>query len=168
MAILKSLSKANVIGVIQALHSLFLLTGIWITLLRGWTVFALLAWFTAGQFFEFAAAMLVLNRTGLRPSLPAEIDFWSAMRKSTPYGITYGLATLIVRSDTVFLSMLVPLSVLGAFSAANSILVVVYVAAWLLGSVLLPEMVRLSVTAEGLRIYVRKWAWLIGFTAIPC
>jgi O-antigen/teichoic acid export membrane protein len=168
MAMLKSLSKANAIGVIQVLHSLLLLAGIWIALLRGWTVFALLAWFTAGQFFEFAMTMLVLNRTGLRPSLPVEIHFWAAMRKSTPFGITYGLATLIVRSDTVVLSMLVPLSVLGAFSAANSILVVVYVAAWLLGSVLLPEMVRRSATAESLRLYVRRWAWLIGFITVPC
>jgi O-antigen/teichoic acid export membrane protein len=168
MAILKSLSKANVIGVIQVIHSLFLMTGIWVALQRGWTVFALLAWFTAGQFFEFAMTMLVLSRAGLRPSLPEQIRFWAAMRKSTPFGITYGLATLIVRSDTVVLSTLVPLSVLGAFSAANSILVVVYVAGWLLGSVLLPEMVRLSVTAEGLRLYVRRWTRLLGFTTIPC
>jgi len=168
MALLKSLSKANAIGVIQVIHSLFLLTGIWIALQRGWTIFALLAWFTAGQFFEFATTMLVLSRAGLRPTLPPRIHFWAAMRKSTPFGITYGLANLIVRSDTVVLSTLVPLSVLGAFSAANSILLVVYVAAWLLGSVLLPEMVRLSATVGDLRLYVRRWARLLGFSTIPC
>jgi O-antigen/teichoic acid export membrane protein len=167
MAILKSLSKASAIGIIQIVHSLFLLTGIWLVHLRGWTIFILLAWFTAGQFLEFAATMPVMSRAGLRPGLPTRIHFWAAMRRSTPFGITNGLANLIVRSDTVVLSILVPLSVLGAFSAANSMLVVVYVAAWLLGSVLLPEMVRLSVSPERLYLYVRKWTRLLAITSTP-
>ncbi len=167
MAMLKSVSKASAIGVIQTIHSLFLLTGIWLAHMRDWTIFILLAWFSAAQFFEFAMTMLVLSRAGLRPSLPARIHFWAVMRKSTPFGITYGLANLIVRSDTVVLSMLVPLSVLGAFSAANSILLVVYVAAWLLGSVLLPEMVGLSASPKRLHLYARKWTRLIAFTSTP-
>ena len=144
MAILKSLSKANAIGVIQFFHSLFLLLGLLIAFLRGWGIFSLLAWFTAGQLLEFVLCILVLRQSGFHFRLPLQLDFWPCMRKSAPFGITYGLANLIVRLDTLVLSALVPLSILGIFSAANSILIVVYVSAWLLGSVLLPEMVRLS------------------------
>jgi O-antigen/teichoic acid export membrane protein len=167
MAILKSLSKTNAIGVVQIIHSLFLFAGIGMALLRNWTIFALLAWFTTGQSFELALTIAVLLRAGLRPRWPAASQFWSSMRKSTPFGITSGLASLIVRSDTVVLSTLVPLSVLGTFSAPNSILVIVYVAAWLLGSVLLPEMVRLSATDEGLKRFVRKWIRLLALTSLP-
>jgi O-antigen/teichoic acid export membrane protein len=167
MAILKSLSKTNAIGVIQLMHSLLLFVGIGAALLRHWTVFALLAWFTGGQFFELALTIVVLLRAGLRPRWPAAPRFRSSMRKSAPFGITSGLANLIVRSDTVVLSTLVPLSVLGTFSAPNSILLIVYVAAWLMGSVLLPEMVSLSANAEGLKHYVKRWAKLLSFTSVP-
>jgi O-antigen/teichoic acid export membrane protein len=167
MAILKSLSKTNAIGVIQLIHSLFLFAGIGMALLRNWTMFAMLAWFTTGQFFELALTIAVLLCAGLRPRWPAAPQFWSSMRKSAPFGITSGLASLIVRSDTVVLSSLVPLSVLGTFSAPNSVLVIVYVTAWLLGSVLLPEMVRLSATDEGLKHFVRKWIRLLALTSLP-
>lgn len=167
MAILKSLSKTSAIGVIQAIHSLFLFAGIGMALQRKWTILALLAWFTACQLFELALAIAVVLRAGLRPRWPGTPHFWSSMRKSAPFGITSGLASLIVRSDTVVLSILVPLSVLGTFSAPNSILVIVYVAAWLLGSVLLPEMVRLSAADEGLRRYVRKWTKLLTLASLP-
>jgi len=167
MAILKALAKTNAIGVIQIIHSAFLFAGIGMALLRDWTIFGLLAWFTVGQLFELALTVPVLVRLGTRPSWPAPLRFWASMRDSAPFGITSGLAALIVRSDTVVLSTLVPLSVLGAFSAPNSILVIVYVAAWLLGSVLLPEMVRLSATAESLKLYVRKWILLLALTSVP-
>ena len=167
MAILKSLSKANVIGVIQLIHSVFLFSGIGVALKHHWGIFALLAWFTAGQFSELALAVAILFRAGLRPRWVAASQFWSSMRKSAPFGITSALANLIVRSDTVVLSTLVPLSVLGTFSAPNSILLIVYVAAWLMGSVLLPEMVRLSSNVEDLKHYVKKWARLLAFTATP-
>ena len=167
MATLKSLSKANSIGGIQLIHGLFLLVGIGVAMLRNWTIFPLLAWFTVGQFFEFAFAMVALLRTGIHPKWPAALDFWGSMRKSAPFGITSGLANLIVRSDTVVLSTLVPLSVLGTFSAPNSILLIVYVAAWLMSSVLLPEMMRLSGNAGVLRVYVNKWTKLLSFVSVP-
>jgi O-antigen/teichoic acid export membrane protein len=167
MAILKSLSTTNAIGAIQVIHSLFLFAGIGAALLRHWTIFALLAWFTAGQLFEFALTISTLFGTRVYPSWPPALHFWGAMRESAPFGITSGLANLIVRSDTVVLSTLVPLTVLGAFSAPNSILLVVYVAAWLMGSVLLPEMVRLSAKPERLTLYVKKWTRLLAFGSTP-
>src|SRR6202040_1392095 len=167
MAILKSLSKTNAIGVIQIIHSLFLLAGIGVTLLRHWTISSLLAWFCAGQFFEFVFLILTLLRTGVHPNWPARLHFWESMRKSAPFGITSGLANLIVRSDTLVLSTLAPLSVLGIFSAPNSMLLIVYVAAWLMGSILLPEMVRLSPDVAGLKHYVNNCARLLSFTSVP-
>ena len=167
MAILKSLSRTNAIGAIQLIHSLFLFVGIGAALLRHWGIFTLLAWFTAGQFFELTLAIALLLRAGLRLRWTAAPQFWDSMRKSAPFGITSGLANLIVRSDTVVLSTLVPLSVLGTFSAPNSILLIVYVSAWLLGSIVLPGMVRLSATEEGLRQYVKKWTRVLSLTSIP-
>jgi O-antigen/teichoic acid export membrane protein len=165
MAILKSLSKTNAIGVIQLIHSLLLFAGIGVALQRHWTIFGLLVWFTAGQLFELALAFAVLLHAGFQPRWPAAPQFWSSMRKSAPFGVTSGLASLIVRSDTVVLSTLVPLSVLGTFSAPNSILLIVYVAAWLMGSVLLPEMVRLASNVEDLKHYVNRWTRLLAFTS---
>jgi|HubBroStandDraft_6_1064221.scaffolds.fasta_scaffold30062_2 O-antigen/teichoic acid export membrane protein len=167
MAALKSLSKTNAIGVIQVTHSLVLLAGIGTALFRHWTIFSLLAWLTACQLFEFALTVFTLLGAGVRPSCPPTLRFWDSMRKSAPFGIASGLANLIVRSDTVVLSTLVPLSVLGTFSAPNSVLLIVYVAAWLVGSVLLPEMVLLSATEEGLRHYFRKWTRLLILTSLP-
>jgi O-antigen/teichoic acid export membrane protein len=167
MAILKTSSKTNAIGAIQSVHSVFLFAGIGAALLSHWGIFSLLAWVTAGQLFELGLATIVVLRLGLRPSLGATPQFWRSMKKSAPFGVTSGLANLIIRTDTVVLSTLVPLSVVGTFSAPNSILLIVYVASWLLGSVLLPEMVRLAANEEGLRRYVGKWLRLLALTSIP-
>jgi O-antigen/teichoic acid export membrane protein len=66
------------------------------------------------------------------------------------------------------LSTLVPLAELGAFSAANTILVIVYVCAWLFGSILLPEMVRLSSQPENLKDYAKRWARWVVLITVPC
>jgi O-antigen/teichoic acid export membrane protein len=167
MAMLKAISKANAIGVIQLVHGIFLLTGIGLAYLRHWTFLLLLAWLCIGQLFESALTTYALVQTGARPKWPAKMQFWAVTRRSTPFGITSGLATLIVRSDTVVLAMLVPLKVLGIFSAPNSILLIVYVTAWLMGSVLLPEMVRLSAGAGDLVEFVKKWTKALVLASGP-
>jgi O-antigen/teichoic acid export membrane protein len=167
MAVLKSVAEANAAGAIQAVHSLILLFGIWFVHMHRLPIVALLAWFSTAQFTEYLLTFPILLRAGCRPSIPVRIAFWAAMRKSTPFGITYGLANLIVRSDTIVLSTLVPLSILGIFSAANSVLLIVYVAAWLLGSVLLPRLVQLSTSHRVLHSYVRKWARILLLASVP-
>jgi O-antigen/teichoic acid export membrane protein len=168
MSVFKAMGKANLIGVIQFIHSLLLLMWICMAFIQNWAVFVVLAGLTAGQLFELTLMILALRRAGIRPARPEHIRFWQSMRKSTPFGITYGLANLTVRSDTIVLSTLVPVSELGNFSAANSILLVVYVASWLFGSVLLPEMVRMTALPESLKIHVKKWARLIALALTPC
>jgi O-antigen/teichoic acid export membrane protein len=167
LSILKVISKANSIGAIQCIHSGLLFVVIGLAFTRGWGVFTLLAGMTLCQAFELALGGFVAQRAGLRPSWPERLQFWHSMRKSTPFGITYGLATLIIRSDTIVLSALVSLSDLGSFSAANTVLLFVYVSSWLMGSILLPEMVRLSGNPENLKMRVDKLARLVAAVMVP-
>jgi len=168
MAILKSISKANWIGPIQCVHGCVLLAGIGLVFLGGWSVLVLLGWLTCGQLFEFAMATIVLIQNGIGPSWPPRLDFLATIRTAAPYGLLYGLANAIIRSDTIVLAALVSLDELGAFAAANAILLMVYVYAWLLSSVLLPEMVRLSDDPESLRTYAHQWMRWVLLIALPC
>jgi O-antigen/teichoic acid export membrane protein len=168
MSVLKACSKANLIGAMQAIHSLLLLIWIWLVHTRGWGIFGLLFGLTAGQTFELAALFLVLTRAGVRPTWPEHLCFWKVITKSAPFGVSYGLANLIVRADTIVLAALVPLSELGNFSAPNALLAMAYVVSWLFGTVVLPEMVRRSPSPESLKSYARTWVRWIAITMTPC
>ena len=168
MSFLKALSKANVIGPIQLAHTLLLLAGIFLTYKLGWSLHLLLAWFTAGQLCELTLTSFAVLRAGIQPAWPSANYFWPTIRRSMPLGIANGLANAIIRLDTVVLAALVTLPELGTFSAANALLAVFYVACWLFGSVLLPEMVRLSSSPEALRAYTRTWAFWIVSMLTPC
>lgn len=168
MAVLKSVSKARWIGIIQSLNASLLCVGIWLSFKQVWSVVALLEWMAACQLLELLSGAAVLYRSGALPGWPIRFSFWATMRMAAPFGIVYGLANLIVRSDTIVLSTFAPLAELGVFSAANTILLIVYVSAWLFGSVLLPEMVRLSSKPESLKAYANQWArWVVSVT-VPC
>jgi O-antigen/teichoic acid export membrane protein len=168
MSAVKACSKANLIGATQAVHSLLLLIWIWLVYTRGWGILWLLFGLTAGQMFELAVLFLVLTRAGIRPTWPDNLLFWKVITKSAPFGVSYGLANLIVRADTIVLAALVPLSELGNFSAPNAILALAYVVSWLFGTVVLPEMVRRSASPESLKSYARTWARCIAITLTPC
>jgi O-antigen/teichoic acid export membrane protein len=168
ISFLKALSKANIIGPIQLVHAFLLLMGIFLTYKQGWSLRFLLVWFASGQFCEMALTGLVAWRAGIRPAWPSRNFFWPTIRRSMPLGIANGLGNAIIRLDNIILAALATLPELGAFSAANTLLAVFYVACWLFGSVLLPEMVRLSSSPEALRTYARKWALWIVSTMTPC
>ncbi|HXX14661.1 MAG TPA: oligosaccharide flippase family protein [Candidatus Eremiobacteraceae bacterium] len=167
MAILKAVSLARFIGIIQVLHSALLFIGIVVCFERGWSIFALLAWFTASQFLELLFATAVLYYHTFWPSWPHRVAFIATIKAAAPFGIAYGLANLIIRSDTIVLSAIVPITVLGAFSAANALLLIVYVSAWLFGSILLPEMVRLSRNPETLKSYANQWLRWVVLASVP-
>jgi O-antigen/teichoic acid export membrane protein len=167
MAVLKSVSKANWIGIIQCVHSAILFAGIWLAMKHGWTIFSLLGWLASCQLLELLLGTAVLYRNGIWPSWPARLNFFATVKMAAPFGIAYGLANLIIRSDTIVLSTLVPLAELGAFSAANTILLIVYVCAWLFGSILLPEMVRLSGQHDNLKMYTNQWMRLVVLVSAP-
>ncbi len=167
MAVLKSVSKANWIGIIQCLHSAILVAGIWLAMKDGWAISSLLCWLASCQLLELLLGTAVLYRNGIWPSRPVRLNFFATVKMAAPFGITCGLANLIIRADTIVLSTLVPLAELGAFSAANTILLIVYVCAWLFGSILLPEMVRLSSQPESLKMYANQWMRLVVLVAVP-
>ena len=167
MAVLKSVSKANWIGIIQCVHSAILFAGIWLAMKHGWTIFSLLGWLASCQLLELLLGTAVLYRNGIWPSWPARLNFFATVKMAAPFGIAFGLANLIIRSDTIVLSTLIPLAELGAFSAANTILLIVYVCAWLFGSILLPEMVRLSGQPDSLKMYTNQWMRLVVLVSAP-
>jgi O-antigen/teichoic acid export membrane protein len=167
MAILKAVSLASYIGIIQALHSVLLFSGIAVCFEKGWNISVLLAWFALSQFLELLFATAVLYRHGFWPSWPYRLDFIATIKASAPFGIAYGLANLIIRSDTIVLSAILPITELGAFSTANSLLLIVYVSAWLFGSILLPEMVRVSGNSETLKTYANQWARRVILGSVP-
>jgi len=166
MSFLKAVSRASVIGPIQFAHAFLLLLGIALTYKRGLPLSFLLTWLAAGQLCELGLTGVVLWRTGFRLGWPAQNSFWPTIRMSMPLGIAYGLGNAIVRVDTLVLAAFVSLSDLGNFSAANTLLAVFYVASWLFGSVLLPEIVSLSSSPEVLKAYTRRWAvWIVSTMA---
>ena len=168
MSAVKACSRTNLIGPAQAVHSVLLLIWIWLVCARGRGIVWLLFGLTVGQMFELAVLFLVLTRVGVRPTWPQHFSFWKVVTKSAPFGISNGLANLIVRADTIVLAALVPLFELGNFSAPNAILAMAYVVSWLFGTVVLPEMVRRSASPEDLKNYARTWARWIAVTLTPC
>jgi O-antigen/teichoic acid export membrane protein len=164
ISFLKALRRARSIGGIQLLHAVFIMISVGLLTTRGLSLLTLLGWLVAGQVLECVLTWSAVRRAGVHATFPARLRFWQVVRKSTPLGAVSSLANLIVRLDVIVLSWLVPLSVLGIFSAANSILLVAYLAAWMFGSLLLPEMLHLSATEE-LWPFVRFWLrWILALS----
>ncbi len=169
MAVLKVSAKASLIGGTQAIQSLLLLCWIWKVYASGSGIYALLCGLCTGQLLEFAAMVVISKRLGIQASLPKQSSYFlKYLRKSTPLGITYGLANLILRADTIVLALLVSSTELGDFSAANAVLAMVYVASWLFGSLVLPEMVRRSGSKDSLNRYATSWVRLVVLGLTPC
>jgi O-antigen/teichoic acid export membrane protein len=168
LAILKSVSRANVIGVVQSLHSVLLFVGIGFAYKQSWGVFALLGWLTLCQFFELALGARVLHGNGIVPRWPERLRLLQTLKLAAPLGIGYGLANLMIRSDTIILSIFASLAAVGMFSAANSILLIVYLSSWLFSSILLPEMMRIEHGPQGLTAYVNQWARRVLVASVPC
>jgi O-antigen/teichoic acid export membrane protein len=168
MAVLKSVSRARWIGVIQSIHSAILFLGILLTFKQSSSIFVLLAWLTFAQFLELLFGAGVLYQSGVFPQWPERPRVLTTIKMAAPFGIAYGLANLIVRADTIVLAMFAPLADVGAFSAADSILLIVYVSAWLFGSILLPEMVCLSSQPESLKAFANQWSRWVVLITVPC
>ena len=168
MSILKSIGRMKIIGGVQGIHAAILLCGTGLAFKQGWGIVGLLCLLIAGQTLEVALIALKLWRAGMWPTWANAGSCWTLILRSTPLGIGYGLASLIVRLDTVVLAALIPMSELGQFSAADMVLVIIYVVAWLSGSVLLPEMIRRAGTPGHLNTYVNRWTRLLLVTITPC
>ena len=168
MSILKSVSRANVIVIIQFLHSSILFLGIWFAFKLNWRIFALLEWLTLCQLVELGLCAGVLYQSGFLRRWPERLYLVATLKLAAPFGIAYGLANLIIRLDTIILSTFTSLAGVGVFSAANTILLMVYVSSWLFSSILLPNMVRLARKRESLAAYANQWMRWVLLVTVPC
>ena len=167
LAALKSISKATFIGAIQSAHGASLFLGLWFAFRFTWSLAELLAWLSGAQLLELLLAVVVLILNGVHPRWPRPLQLYAILQAAAPFGIAYGTANLIVRSDTIILSKFVSLPELGSFSAANSLLLLVYVASSLFGSILLPEMVRILHHGDDLRSWSHLWVRRVALLSIP-
>ena len=167
LSVLKAMDRMRVIGPIQSVHFLFLIIGIAGAYLHSWNFDVLLVWMVAGQTLELLLSGSLLWRSGFRPRSVQGTDCWNLLKSSTPVGLVYGMANAIVRLDVILLSLLLPLDQIGQFAAAHMMIVVAYVAAWLFGSVLLPELTRLGPNPASLQAYVERWGRLLLLTTLP-
>jgi O-antigen/teichoic acid export membrane protein len=167
IAILKSLFRMHFIGVIQGFHAGVLFVGIAIAFVQRWTITPLLELLVVGQMLEFLLMSCAVLAARIRPRWPAFSSCFALMRRAVLLGLGYALANLTIRLDVVILSLVVSLPELGQFSAADNLLVVAYLAAWLFGSVLLPEMVKLADSPDVLGQFVKRWMRIAYKIVVP-
>jgi O-antigen/teichoic acid export membrane protein len=167
MSILKALDRMVPIGVIQAVHSTFLLTCICTVYYFQLPLNLLLLTLVSGQTLELLLSLGFIRKAAVGASKISFSDCRSLLRRSTPVGLAYGMAGLILRMDVIVLSALASVDVVGHFAAAHMILTFAYVVAWLFGSVLLPDMVRLSGSVGEFQQYVGRWSTIIFVVTIP-
>jgi len=167
IAILKSLSRMHFIAMIQAVHAGSLFFGIGMAFIRHWPVATFLEILVVGQMLELLLMSVAVAGARIGPRWPVFSSCLALMRGSIPLGVGFALANLVVRLDIVVLSLVVPWSEIGQFSAADNLLIIAYLAAWLFGSVLLPEMVQLSVSAKLLDQFMNRWIRITSKIAVP-
>ena len=166
--VLKALNHMRAIGTVQGIHCAMLLTGTALTYVNHWPVYRLLLWLLVCQTSELVLSGGVLFRYHARPCWTSAAACWRVLHSSTPIGITYSLAALILRADVIVLSAITSSKEVGYFAAANIPLTMVYVVAWLLGGVILPRMINLASDMSAVQSYVNRWLRLIFFGLAPC
>lgn len=166
--VLKALDRMPAIGAVQVMHSCVLLSSAGLAMHYSWTIYALLGGLLLGQLFEFAMSGWFLLHFHARPQWTPLSRCWQLLHRSTPIGITYSSAALILRADVIVLSAIASSKEVGYFSAANIPLVMVYVVSWLLGGVVLPNLVKLSSDSGALNTYVNRWLCVLIGTTVPC
>jgi O-antigen/teichoic acid export membrane protein len=154
--LLKALDTTKPIVRAQALHFALLTICVLAVFLRKQSLSVLLLCLLATQFLEFALTLSALRRLGFRVSAVSSAFCWQLLRKSTPVGAIYTLSTLMLRGDVVVLSLISTASVLGAFAAADTGLVMIYVIAWLFGGILLSDLGSLFGNREAFDVHFRN------------
>jgi O-antigen/teichoic acid export membrane protein len=165
--LLKALDKAQQIARIQFVHSLLLCSAILYVLLRGKSLAFLLLCLLAAQLVELLLSLRTLRNLGARFGAASPGRCWELARRSTPIGLTYTLSTLMLRGDVLVLSLLATASAVGAFAAADTGLVIVYVVAWLFSGVLLADLNRITSNQGEFDEHFRKCIVAILAFGIP-
>lgn len=166
-SVIKALGRAHVIGIIQAMHFTLLMSGITWAYLAHRSFYLVLTWFIVGQSLEIVLSASVLFRHGIRPVRVRLWDCLALLRRSTAVGVSYALATVILRTDVIVLSMIASISVVGNFAAAQVVITVVYVVSWLFGSVVLPELTRRRHAGLDIEAYVSRGTFWLLVSTVP-
>ena len=166
-AILKAIDHVRVISVSQGTHAAILLLALWRCYSTRSSIYLVLLVLIVGQSTEFCMEAAFLWRKGIRPARPRLRECWHLVSGSTFIGITFALANSILRLDVLLLSFIAGAASVGVFAAAQTVIVVVYVVAWLLGSILLPDMTRLATSEQELKHYVRRWSGMAIALLVP-
>jgi O-antigen/teichoic acid export membrane protein len=167
IAILKAVGRMRGIGAVQGVHGALLGVAVSLVLARGWPLIRFLGILLVLQALEFALMSAVVLGTGFRPAWPRVAGCLALAKRSTPFGIAYALSNLTIRLDVLVVSTLFPIAAVGQFSAANNVLLVVYLGAALTGSVLLPEMVRMKFSPADLAEYAGRWTRFLLISTVP-
>jgi O-antigen/teichoic acid export membrane protein len=167
VGILKAIDRMQSISRIQGAHAVALSLALAVSYVERAGVYVVLILLIAGQAVELILETASLWRNGLRPVRVFLRDCLKVASASTSIGITFGLANGILRMDVVLISLIAGATIAGVFAAAQAVLVIIYVVGWLLGSVLLPDMMRLADSQAQLDHFVRRWAKMIVFILAP-
>lgn len=166
-AVLKSLDRMKVIGMIQAVSFVVLCAGIWMTYASSWSFVALLWCFIVSHTVEITLTLVLLFRSGIRPIPLVSTRLWTLLKASAPIGATYLMAGIILRADVIVLASIGSNADVGRFAAANVGIVFVYAVSWLLASVLLADQVRLLRFPSEALSYIRLWRKVLLLVALP-
>lgn len=164
---LKALDQTKYIVSVQAVHFSILAVAVTSIYLCRQSLVALLFCLLAAQFLELVSTVVILRQLGLRLSSVAASFCWTLLRRSTPVGLTYTFSNLMLRGDVVVLSLIASASVVGAFAAADTGLVMVYVIAWSFSGILLSDLGRLSQNREAFESHFRKCLRGVVLLTVP-
>jgi O-antigen/teichoic acid export membrane protein len=167
IAILKAINRMTTIGVVQTAHAIILVIGCAVVYQRHLHVGGLMGVLVLGQFTEMTLTAMYLLRVGVRARPVRLWECWDLVRNAAPMGISFSLMNFLLRLDVIVLATFMSSSDVGNFAAAQSALVIVYVVSWLFGSVLLPDLTRLSSHRELMDKHVKHWIRLILAITVP-
>jgi len=166
-AVLKSLDRMKLIGLIQIVSFALLCVGTGLAYSLSWGFVTLLSFLVVVQSVEITLTLVLLGSRGIwpRPFFPSE--FWLLLKSSTAVGLTYLIAGVILRADVIVLTAINSSADVGRFAAANVGIVFAYAVSWLLGSVLLADQVRLRQFPSEALSYIRRWRKILLLATVP-
>jgi O-antigen/teichoic acid export membrane protein len=164
---LKALDKTKQIARIQAVHCAFLVLCLSSVSLLRQSLLVLLVCLLLAQAVEYVLSSITLRTLGARSSPISFSLCWGLVRRSTPIGLTYTLSTLMLRGDVLILSLIASATVVGAFAAANTGLIMIYVVAWLFGGVLLSDLGSLLRNHQAFDSHFRQCLRAIVLISVP-
>ena len=166
-AALKAIDRMRAIGFIQPAHAVLIIAGLFYCYATAVPIEGILLVLIAGQSLEMILEIGWLVSCGFRAQPVRLVECFHLVLRSTPMGVSFTIAGVILRLDVVILSAVAGTAATGVFAAAQTPIVMVYVVSWLFGSVLLPELTRLASSPLELWSFVSKWSRIVTCFALP-